>query len=167
MWYDPKSVLFVHLFIRFYDSYRRLPETKRHSSLFLHLSCYKFLSVMAASTPSIHVFLERPLFLLSSGIHCIINFDILSSGILLTWPYHCSLFFSMMSTMSGYPFTPIITFIFSFFNLYFLCLIYLIYFHSTRLLGYIQYFTIHIRNITHNLSKKEHHIHFNSHFHER
>jgi len=31
---------------------------------------------MAARTPSIHVFLGRPLFLLSPGIHSIINFDI-------------------------------------------------------------------------------------------
>ena len=38
---------------------------------------------MAVCTPSIHVFLGRPLFLLSSGIHSIINFGILSSGILL------------------------------------------------------------------------------------
>ena len=52
---------------------------------------------MAACTPSIHVFLGRPLFRLSIGTHSIINFGILSSGILLTWPYHCSLFFSMMS----------------------------------------------------------------------
>ena len=36
---------------------------------------------MAACTPSIHVFLGRPLFLLSSGTHSIINFGILSSGI--------------------------------------------------------------------------------------
>jgi len=49
---------------------------------------------MAACTPSIHVFLGRPLFLLSRGIQSIINFGILYSGILLTWPYHCSLFFS-------------------------------------------------------------------------
>jgi hypothetical protein len=34
---------------------------------------------MAACTPSIHIFLGRPLFLLSSGIHYIINFSILSS----------------------------------------------------------------------------------------
>ena len=33
---------------------------------------------------SIHVFLGRPLFLLSRGIQSIINFGILSSGILLT-----------------------------------------------------------------------------------
>jgi hypothetical protein len=33
----------------------------------------------------------------------------------LTWPYHCSLFFSMMSMKSSFPFTPIISFIFSFF----------------------------------------------------
>jgi hypothetical protein len=35
----------------------------------------------------------------------------------LTWPYYCSLFFYMMSIMSGFPFTPIITFIFLFFIL--------------------------------------------------
>src|SRR5215475_7471975 len=56
---------------------------------------------MAACTPSIHVYLVRPLFLLSSGIHSIINFGILSSVILLTWPYYYSLFFSMISMMSG------------------------------------------------------------------
>ena len=54
---------------------------------------------MAACTPSVHVFLGSPLFLLSCGILSIINFGILSSGILLTCPYHCSLFFSMMSMM--------------------------------------------------------------------
>ena len=32
---------------------------------------------MAACTPSIHVFLGRPLFLLSVGVHSIINFGIL------------------------------------------------------------------------------------------
>jgi hypothetical protein len=53
--------------IRFYNNCRRLPEIKRHSSLFLHWSGSKFLVVMAACTPSIHVFLSRPLFLLSSG----------------------------------------------------------------------------------------------------
>jgi len=87
----------ICLSIRFYNSCRRLPDTKRHSSLFLHWFGSQFLVVMAACTPSIHVFLGRTLFLLSSGIHSIINFVILSSGILLTWPYHCSLFFSMMS----------------------------------------------------------------------
>ena len=71
----------------FYNSCRRLRETKHHSSLFLHWSGAKFLVVMAACPPSIHVFLGRPLFLLSSGIHSIINFGILSSGILLTWPF--------------------------------------------------------------------------------
>ena len=109
--------MMIYLSIRFYNTWRRLPETKRHSSLFLHWSGSKFLVVMAACTPSIHVFLGRPLFLLSSGIHSIINFGILSSGILLTWPYHCNLFFSMMSMMSGCPFTPIISFIRSFFVL--------------------------------------------------
>jgi hypothetical protein len=42
-----------------FDSCRRLPETKRHSSLFLHWSGYKFLVVMAACNPSIHGFLGR------------------------------------------------------------------------------------------------------------
>jgi hypothetical protein len=62
---------------------------------------------MAACTPSIHVFLGRPLFRLSSGNHSIINYGIHSSRILLTWPYDCSLFFCMMSMMSGFPFTPL------------------------------------------------------------
>jgi len=163
---------------------------------------------MAACTPSIHVFLGRPLLLLSRGIHSVISFGILSSGrsqwprglrrrsaaarllrswvriplgawmfvlceccvlsgrglcdelitrpeesyrlccvvvcdleklrnekamtrvgsqphskkkissgILLTWPFHCSLFFSMMSMISGFPFTPISSFICLFFIL--------------------------------------------------
>ena len=84
----------------FFNNCRRLPETKRHSSVFLHWSGSKFLVVMAACTPSIHAFLGRPLFLLSRGILSIINFGILYSNILLTWPYHCSLFFSTMSVMS-------------------------------------------------------------------
>ena len=104
----------IYLSIRFYNSCRLLPQTKRHSSLFLHWSVSKFLVVMAACTPSIHVFLGRPLFLLSSGTHSIINFGILSSGILLAWLYHCSLFFSMISMMSAFPFTHIISFICSF-----------------------------------------------------
>ena len=69
-------------------------------SLFPHWSGFKFLVAKAACTLSI-VFLERPLFL-SGGVHSIINFAILSSDILLKWPYHCSLFFSMMSC---FPFT--------------------------------------------------------------
>ena len=101
----------------FFNSCRRLPENKHHSSLFLHWSGSKFLVVMAACTPSIHVFLGCPLFLLSHGIQSIINFGILSSGILLRWPYHCSLFCSMISMMSGFPFTPIMSFICSFFIL--------------------------------------------------
>ena len=72
---------------------------------------------MAACTPSIHDFLGRPLFLLSRGIHSVIHFGILSSGILLTWPYHCSHFLSMMSVLSGFPFSPIISFVCSFFIL--------------------------------------------------
>ena len=99
----------------FFNSCRRLPETKRHSSLFLHWSGSKFLIVMAARAPSIHVFLGHPLFLLSPGIYSIINFAILYSSILLTWPYHCSLF---LSVMSGSPFAPIISFICSFLILF-------------------------------------------------
>ena len=64
-----------------------------------------------------HVFLGRPLFLLSRGIHSIINFGILSYGILLTWPYHCSLFCFMTSMMFGFLFTSIISLICSFFIL--------------------------------------------------
>ena len=55
--------------------------------------------------------------LLSGGVHSIINVGILSSGILLTWPYNCSLFFCMMSMMSCFPFTPMISFVCSFFLL--------------------------------------------------
>jgi hypothetical protein len=40
---------------------------------------------VAARTPSIHVFHERPLFFFSPGIHSVINFSSLSSCILLTW----------------------------------------------------------------------------------
>ena len=58
----------------FFNSCRRLPETKRHSSLFLHWAGSKFLVVMAACTFSIHVFLGRPLFLPSRGSQSIINF---------------------------------------------------------------------------------------------
>jgi len=70
----------------FFYNCRRLPETKRHFYLILHVPGSKFLVAVAACTPSIHVFLGRPLFLLSCGIHSIINFGILSSGIL--WMYH-------------------------------------------------------------------------------
>ena len=72
----PENSISIHLSIRFVNSCRHLPETKRHSSLFLHWSGSKFLVVMAACTPSIHVFLGRPLFHLSSGNQSIINFDI-------------------------------------------------------------------------------------------
>ena len=106
--------LSIYLSILFHNSCRRLPQTKLHSSLFLHWSGSKFLVAMAACTPSIHVFLGRPLFLLSVAVHSIINFDILSSCILLTWPYHCNLFFSILSMMSCFPFTPTISFICSF-----------------------------------------------------
>ena len=91
-----KVYLSVRLFL-FFNNCRRLPENKRHSSLFFHCSDPKFLVVMAVCTPSIHILLGRPLFLLSRGIQSIINFGILSSGILLTWPFHCSLFRSMIT----------------------------------------------------------------------
>ena len=52
----------VYLSVRFFNSCCRLPETKCHSSLFLHWSGSKFLAVMAACTPSIHIFLGRLLF---------------------------------------------------------------------------------------------------------
>ena len=42
---------------------------------------------------------------------------VINPDILLTWPYHCSLFFSIMSMMSCFPFTPTISFICSFFIL--------------------------------------------------
>jgi hypothetical protein len=87
--------LSFYLSIQFYNSCRPLPQTKRHPSPFLHWSCSKSLSVMAACTPPIHVCL-CPLLRLSSGTHPKINFGIFSSGILLTWPYHCSIFFSMI-----------------------------------------------------------------------
>ena len=107
----------VYLPVRFFNSCRRLSADKRHSSLFLHWTGYKFLVVMAACTHSIHVFLGRPLFLLSRGIQSIINFGILSSSILLTWPYHCSLFFCIIFMISCFSFTIIISFICSFFIL--------------------------------------------------
>ena len=77
-------------------------------------SASKFLDVMAACNSSIHVFLGRPLFLLSRGTQSIINFGNISSGILLMWPYHCSLLCSMIPMMSGFHFTPIFSFICSY-----------------------------------------------------
>jgi hypothetical protein len=41
-----------------YNNCRRHPETKRHSSLFLHWPGSKFPVVMVACAPSIHVFLD-------------------------------------------------------------------------------------------------------------
>ena len=55
----------IYLSFRSCDSYPRLLEPKRHSFLFNHWSASIFLVFMAARTPSIHVFLGRPLFLLS------------------------------------------------------------------------------------------------------
>jgi hypothetical protein len=34
----------------------------------------------------------------------------------LMWPYHCSLFVSVISMMFGFPFTPMISFICSFYS---------------------------------------------------
>ena len=50
-----------------------LPETKCHSSLFLHLSGPKSLVVMTACTPFIHVFLGSPWGKNLSGIKCCTN----------------------------------------------------------------------------------------------
>jgi len=61
----------IHLSIQFFKSRRRLPETKRHSSLFLHWSGSTFLVVMTACTPFIHVFPGRSLFLHSLAIQSI------------------------------------------------------------------------------------------------
>ena len=69
---DDKFENIIYLSIRFYNSCRRLPETKRHSSLFLHWSVSKFLVVMSACTPSIHVFLGRPLFFFSPVVSIIL-----------------------------------------------------------------------------------------------
>ena len=112
-----KYYLSIYLSFGSCDSCHRLLEPKHHSFLFNHCSASKCLVFMAVCTPPIHVFLGRPLFLLSPGIHYIINFGSLSSCNLLTWPYHWSLFLSMMSIMSGFSFTPIISFICSFFIL--------------------------------------------------
>ena len=103
------TVYNYNLSVRVFKSCRRLPETKRHSSLFFHCSGSKFLVVVALCTPSIHVFLGRPLFLLSHGIQSTINFGILSSGILFTGPYLCSLYCSIISVVSVFPFTLIIS----------------------------------------------------------
>jgi len=46
---------------------------------------------MAARTPSIHVFLGRPLFRLSPGIHSIINFGSPASLITLQYVLHLPL----------------------------------------------------------------------------
>ena len=113
----PKIVPFMRPFFLFLsfrscDSCRRLPEPKHHSFLFNHWCASKCLVFMAARTSSIHVFLGRLLFLLSPAIPSIINIGSLSSCILLTWPYHWSLFLSMMSIISGFSFTPIISFIY-------------------------------------------------------
>ena len=83
----------IYLSFRSCNSCRRLPEPKLHSFLFNHWSVSKCLVFMAACTPSIHVFLGRPLFLLSSGIHSIFNFGSLSACFLLTHPLSSLLFF--------------------------------------------------------------------------
>jgi len=108
-WYFTDRLWSIYVSFRSCDSCRRLPEPKHHSFLFSHWSSSKCLVFMDARTPSIHVFLGHPLFLPSPGIHSIINFGSLSSCILLTWPYHWSLFLSMMSTMSSFSFNPIIS----------------------------------------------------------
>jgi hypothetical protein len=66
-----KNTVFLTMEFRFYlsirlffNSCRRLPETKRHFSLFLHWSGSKFHAVMAPCTPYIHFFIGLPFFFL-------------------------------------------------------------------------------------------------------
>ena len=54
---DAVRPIYGSLGVKRFNSCSRLPETKRHSSLLLYCSGSKFLVVMAACTPSIHVFL--------------------------------------------------------------------------------------------------------------
>jgi Zn-finger protein len=56
---------------------------------------------MAACTPSIHVFLGRSLFRLSSGTHSKINFGIHFSGIFMMWPYHKCPFYIFIKSKLG------------------------------------------------------------------
>jgi hypothetical protein len=58
----------VYLSIWFCNSCHCLPETKRHSSLFLHWYGSKFLVVRATCTTSIHILLDI-LFFFSSAFH--------------------------------------------------------------------------------------------------
>ena len=76
------------LYFRYHDIFRCLPKTKRHFSIDPPLT------VIASCTPFIQVFFGRPFFFLSIGIHSIRSLGNLCSGILLTWPYYCNLFFS-------------------------------------------------------------------------
>jgi len=80
----------------FFNSCRLLPKPNAIPLCFsIHLVLNFLLLWLLVHLPSTFFF-GRPLFLFSRGIHSIINFGILSFGILLTWPYHCSLLFSMM-----------------------------------------------------------------------
>ena len=78
----------------FFYSCSCLLVTKHHSSLFLHWSGSKFLVVKAACTPSIHVFLGRPLFLLSRGIQSVIN--LVLSPLASFWCGHTIVVFSSL-----------------------------------------------------------------------
>jgi hypothetical protein len=52
----------ISIYLRSYDSCRRLPEPKHHSFLFNHWSASRCLVSMAVCTPSIHVFFLDVLF---------------------------------------------------------------------------------------------------------
>ena len=52
---------YFYLSIRFHNSCRRLPETKRHSSLCLHWSCSRFLVVVACVYIYIYISLKLEL----------------------------------------------------------------------------------------------------------
>jgi len=98
---------------------------------------------MTARTPSIHVFLGLPLFLLSPGIHSIINFGSLSSCILLSLsfpfiPYYlffirCFLFFFAFFFILSFNFICFTTMMFSFQLVFLPSLATLIYFLSRLL----------------------------------
>ena len=75
---------------------------RKPNAIPLFISIDLVINFLLSCTPSIHVFLGRPIFLLSRGIQSITNFGILSSGILLMWPYHCSLLCSMISPCVSY-----------------------------------------------------------------
>jgi len=86
----------VHPYLSFRscDSCRRLPEPKHHSFLFSHWSS-KCLVFMAARTPSIHVFLGCPLFVLSPSIQVYIPKLKKKKKTMYSWGFFYFLFCTM------------------------------------------------------------------------